>query len=248
VSAGSLNVRALLIDLDGTLYQGGRLIRGAAEALVALEGRGIPHRFVTNTTSRSVRGIVTDLSQMGLDVAREYLLARELRRCHLLVRPSLLEDFPGITPVTEAPDAVVVGDLGDEFTYERLTLAFRLLLDGAEFVALARNRYFLAADGLALDVGAFVAALEYACGRTATLVGKPSPEFFRPVLESLGVDPAHVAIVGDDLAGDVVGGQAAGMRGILVRTGKFRPDELARSRVDPDRVIDSLADLPAVIG
>lgn len=249
--------RALLIDLEGTVYQAGRLIAGVPEALEQARSRGIAVRFVTNTTSRPRSGVVAELDRMGLAVApeavftaplaaRDYLLESDLRRCHFLVHPPLLEDFDGIAAVDTNPQAVVVGDLGEGFTFSRLNRAFRLLLEGAELVTLARNRYYRGPDGLLLDVGAFVAALEYGSGRQATLVGKPSSDFFRRALAGLGVPPERAAVVGDDLESDVAGGQQAGMRGVLVRTGKFREGDLAAGTVRPDAVLDSLADLPRV--
>jgi HAD superfamily hydrolase (TIGR01458 family) len=251
-------VRALLVDLEGTVYQDGRLIPGAAEALADAAARGIPHRFVTNTTSRPRSVIVRDLAAMGLVVdaeaiftapraARAYLLGRGHRRCHLLARQTLLEDLEGIEPVEERADAVLVGDLGEGMTFARLNHAFRLLLDGAELVTLARNRYWRDRGGLVIDIGAFAAALEYASGKPATLVGKPAPAFFEAALASLGVQSSRAVVVGDDLESDVAGAQAAGMRGVLVRTGKFRQDDLARSPVEPDAVFDSLAGVGSLL-
>lgn len=259
MSAALSGAKALLLDLEGTLCEAGRRLPGAREALGALERRGISWRFVTNTTSRPRRALAAELAAMGLPAdperiftapraARDFLLARGWTRAHLLVRPAVLEDFSGIEPDEEAPHAVVLGDLGEEFTFARLNRAFRLLLGGAEFVTLVRDRYYRGNDGLRLDQGPFTAALEYASGRTATLVGKPSPELFAAALRSLDVEPSEAAIVGDDLVADVGGGQMAGMRGVLVRTGKFREDELARSAVRPDAVIGSVADLPELFG
>lgn len=165
----------------------------------------------------------------------------------MLVRSAILEDLAGIRGDDASPQAVVVGDMGEDFTYARLNRAFRLLLQGAELITLARNRYYRAAGGLVLDQGPFVVALENASGLEATLVGKPSIEFFRWALKFLGVPPSEAAVVGDDLEADVAGGQAAGMSGVLVRTGKFREDELSRSSVHPDAVLDSLADLPRLL-
>ena len=251
-------VRALLVDLEGTVYQGKRLIFGAVEALAEAEARGIPHRFVTNTTSRPRSAVVRELAEMGLAIdperiftapraAHAHLVRRGLERCHLLVNPAVLEDFPGIVEDEHAPQAVVLGDMGEGLTFSRLNRAFRHILAGAEFVTLARNRCWRAEDGFMLDLGAFAAALEYASGRQATLTGKPAPEFFTAALASLGVGPAQAAVVGDDLESDVGGGQAAGMKGILVRTGKFRPEDEARSGIRPDIALDSLADLPALL-
>jgi len=259
MSAALSGARAVLLDLEGTLYETGRRLPGAVEALEALDRRGISWRFVTNTTSRPRRVLLSELSVMGLPAdperlftaplaAREFLLARGWTRACLLVRPPVLEDFPGIEADEETPDAVVLGDLGEETTFARLNHAFRLLLGGAAFVTLARNRYYRGVDGLLLDQGPFAAALEYASGATATLVGKPSAEFFAPVLRSLGVAPFEAAVIGDDVDADVEGGEKAGKRGVLVRTGKFRAEELARAAIRPDGVIDSIAALPALIG
>jgi HAD superfamily hydrolase (TIGR01458 family) len=251
-------IRALLIDLEGTVYEAGRVVAGAPEAIEELRRRGIRCLFCTNTTSRPRRRLVAELAAMGISArpeevftaplaGRQYLIDRGWTRCDLMVRAQVLEDFAGIEQENDAPRAVVMGDIGEEFTFERLNQAFHLLLDGAEFVTLARNRYYRSAQGLVLDQGPFVAALEHASGKCATLVGKPSAEFFRAALETLGVAPGEAAVVGDDIQADVGGGMAFGMRGILVRTGKFRPEELERSSSRPDAVVDSVADLPALL-
>lgn len=258
MSSPLAGTRALLLDLEGTVFQSGALIPGAAGALAAAERRGIAWRFVTNATSRPRTVLLRELSKMGLEVpadrlftgpraARSLLLARGWTRCHFLVRPALLEDFEGITPVEAGADAVVLGDLGEEMTYDRLNRAFRLLLDGAELVTLARNRYWQAENGLMLDSGPFAAALEHASGKAAVLAGKPSRAFFEAALASTGVPASEAAVVGDDLESDVGGAQSAGMQGILVRTGKYREGDLGRSRVSPDAVLASLADLPALL-
>jgi HAD superfamily hydrolase (TIGR01458 family) len=149
--------------------------------------------------------------------------------------------------VADRADAVVLGDLGDAMTYERLNRAFRMLLDGAALVTLARNRYWQGADGPMLDTGPFAAALEHASGKIATLAGKPSPAFFRSALAHAGVPAAAAAVVGDDLESDVGGAQAAGMRGVLVRTGKFRAGDLESGSVKPDAVLASIAALPTLL-
>ena len=251
-------ITALLLDLEGTVYQAGRLIENAGDAIAALEARGIRIGYATNTTSRPRSTVARELAGMGLTVsperiftapraAREDLVRRGMGRCSLLLRETLREDFTGIAFDDEAPQAVVLGDLGDEMTFARLNRAFRHVLGGAELVTLARNRYWRAADGLTLDVGAFAAALEYASGRAARLAGKPAPEFYAWALSELGASAAEAAVVGDDLESDVGGAQKAGMAGILVRTGKFLPEELAASNIRPDALVNSVADLPGLL-
>jgi HAD superfamily hydrolase (TIGR01458 family) len=255
-----MSVRALLLDLEGTVFQSGALIPGAAEALAEATRRGVAWRFVTNATSRPRSVILRELSGMGLPMeiepdrlftapraAQSLIAARGWTRCHFLLRPALLEDFGGLEAVEEGAEVVVLGDLGSGMTYERLNRAFRMLLDGAELVTLARNRYWQADEGLMLDTGPFCAALEHASGKKAILAGKPSPAFFQAALASTGAAPSETAVVGDDLESDVGGAQRAGMRGVLVQTGKHRPDDLRQSAVRPDVVLASIAELPRLL-
>lgn len=253
---------ALLLDLDGTLYTDAGAVPGVVEALADLRRRGVPLRFVTNTTRRSRRGLAERLS--GYGVAAEpgeiitavmsgvaLLEARGWRRVAAFVAPETLEDFAAFDLASGRPEVVVVGDLGELWTFGRLNRAFLHLMDGAALVALQRDRYWLRGDGLALDAGPFVAALEYATGKTATVCGKPSAEFYRAALASLGEwareRPADVVMVGDDLWGDVEGAQRAGLTAWMVRTGKFREDVVAASGIRPDRIIASVAELPNLL-
>jgi ribonucleotide monophosphatase NagD (HAD superfamily) len=110
-----------------------------------------------------------------------------------------------------------------------------------------RNMYWRTADGLELDTGAYVRALEEATGVAPVVLGKPSPDFFASAVAELDLAPERVAMIGDDLHNDVLGAQHAGLRGVLVRTGKFRRDVLAASDEQPDVVADSFADVPSLL-
>jgi len=231
--------RGVLLDLDGVLYVGRQPLPGAAEALARLRAADLALGFVTNTTRRSRRVIRADLAVMGFAVAddelftparaaREWICARGISP-YLLIHPGLVEDFAGLPQ--DGKDVVVVGDAGDGFTYAALNRAFRLLIAGAPLLALATNRYFRDAEGLSLDAGPFVAALEHASGGRALLFGKPAPEFFHAALTGLGCRAEESVMIGDDVEADVNGAIAAGLAGILVRTGKYRPEDDAR--IDP---------------
>lgn len=252
----------LLLDLDGTLYAGDAAIPGAVTALERVRDLGTPLRLVTNTTSRSRRTLVERLRGYGFRVGAEEIVTATLAGATLLRRrgyarvapfiaPAALEDLEGVELAGGTSDrpprpaeAVVLGDLGERWTYALLQEAFEQLMAGAALVALSRDRYFRQGHRLALDAGPFVAALEYASGKRAEVVGKPSAEFFGAAVASLGL-PADrsVAMVGDDLWSDVEGAQRAGLQGWLVRTGKFREDALVMSGVAPDRILDSVAEL-----
>jgi len=251
-------IRAVLLDLDGVLYVEDEPVPGATEAVAELRRRGLALRFVTNTTSRPRRLILERLRRLGFEVAPDELSTpaalavarcrdRALSRALLLVREDVKEDFEELDDVTEAAQAVIVGDLGDAFDYGALNRAFRQVIDGAELIALQKNRYWLRPDGLALDVGPFVAALEYATGRDALVVGKPSRDFFATILAGVPVDTGAAAMVGDDVETDVGGALGAGLAGILVRTGKYREDALRASGIEPSAVVDSIADVPELL-
>ncbi|PWG61558.1 TIGR01458 family HAD-type hydrolase [Sediminicurvatus halobius] len=251
--------RGLLIDIDGVLYVGDAALPGAGEALQRLRAAGLPLRFVTNTTRRSADDLLGKLRGLGFEVAPEELLTAPRAAAHWLrargsprilpLIPEVLEDEFSEFPVDEVtPEVVLLGDLGDAWRYQHLNQAFRALMDGAELLALHRSRYWRTETGLQLDLGGFVAALEYASGCEAVIAGKPAAAFFAAALDGLGVAASEALMVGDDLEADVGGAQAAGIPGALVRTGKFRETQLARSEVRPAAVIDSIAELPALLG
>jgi HAD superfamily hydrolase (TIGR01458 family) len=248
---GLMRLKGLLVDLDGTLYVGDEPVDGAREAVGKLRSSGLVLRYVTNTTRKPRREVCEHLRSLGFEVqeAEIFTPARAAagligdRRCFALVDESLLEDLEGVTLSQDRPDYLLVGDLGEGFTYDRLNAAFRRLMDGAELLALQKNRYWRKEDGLSLDAGPFVAALEYASGKSATVIGKPEKNFFRLALEELGLGPHEVAMVGDDSETDVAGAQAAGLKGIQVRTGKYRPE----TEGAPDLTLESFAGLPEAL-
>jgi len=247
------DIRAFLIDLDGVLYDDEQPIPGAVEAIAHLREKGYPFRFATNTTMRCRTSLRCKLAGFGLEVSEDeifsapmaaarYLHKQGRPRVFLLMKEDAHRDFAGLEVTDQQPDFVVMGDMGDEYNAALLNKAFRLILGGAELVALQKNRYWKTAEGLTLDAGPFVVALEYATGQQARIIGKPSPDFFELAVDDLGVPSAQVAMIGDDIEVDVGGAQRAGLKGILVRTGKFQEADL-QSGIEPDGVIDSIADL-----
>ena len=244
----------LVLDLDGTVYFGDDPIPGATDAIEQLRRAGVPMCFATNTTRRPRSDLVSRLASMGIEVIAEELFtapvaaARWLAgvgatRVSLLLAEPTFEEFEDFALDDETPEYVVVGDLGEEWTFDRLNLAFRALKRGAVLVAIQKNRFWDPGGGLCLDAGPFVAALEYASERDAVLVGKPSTPFFVSAADFLGVPLDRIAVVGDSVANDVVGGQRAGCLGVAVRTGTFRDEHLEGLERPPDAVLDSLADL-----
>ncbi|MDQ3067219.1 MAG: HAD-IIA family hydrolase [Actinomycetota bacterium] len=249
---------AILLDVDGVLHVSGEPIPGAVEAVARLQAEGHRLRFVTNNSSRTRHQLADDLRAMGIELEDEELqttptaAAQELggRRVYALVMSSIVPDLAGIELVGEDADAVLVGGCDEStepnqvFSHMNLARAFSEIQAGADLFCLHKNPWWQTARGPMLDGGAFVAALEFATGVDATVIGKPSAASFAAALAALDAEPELTWLVTDDLEQDVRGAQLFGMKTLLLRTGKFRPELLERSAVIPDAVLSSIASVP----
>lgn len=256
-----MTIEALLLDIDGVLSVSWVPIPGAIDALARLRGAGVPFRLITNTTTKTRHDLAVTLRDAGFDVADEEVVtavvatAAHLRSRHPGAKAFVLSDgdatadLDGVELVTDAAaaDVIVLGGASEGFTYDTMNRIFRRLMEGAELIGMHRNLFWKTADGWELDAGAYLAGLEQAAGVLATICGKPEPASFRAALEALGVRPDRAAMVGDDVLNDVMGAQALGITGVLVRTGKYREGDERSAGVPPDVVIGSIADVPELV-
>lgn len=253
-------MRGILFDLDGVLYNSEEPIEGAAKAVAWVQIKGIPHLFVTNTTSRGCAAIVEKLGRFGIHTdqnriltpciaAAEWLRARKDGMAALFVDPRARGEFEGVPCLPEESETgaryVVIGDMGDAWDFRTLNRAFRILHSDSEttLIALGMTRFYQAQDGLRLDVAPFIAALEHAAGKKAMVFGKPAVPFFQAAVAKLRLPEYEIVMIGDSIETDVAGAQESGLQGILVRTGKFRQSDL-KGDVHPDAVLNSIGDLP----
>ena len=250
---------AILLDIDGVLHVSGEPVPGGGDAVRALRADGHRLRFVTNNTTRARAQLASELQELGIDLEGDELTTTPVAAARLLAGKRVLAltmaavkgDLAAEVELVERDAEVVLlggADESDEtgrvFGYENLNRAFAELEAGARLVCLHRNRWWQTSHGPLLDAGAYVAGLEYAAGVEAEVVGKPSRAYFEAALADIGAGPAGAVMVGDDVESDIGGAKAAGMRAILVRTGKFREETLAAAEVEPDGVVDSIADVP----
>jgi len=252
--------KGVLLDLDGVLYVQNRLIDGAVDAVEWLNAHGLPFRYITNTSTKTRDQLIAKLEKLGLPVRQEqvfsavqaseaWLEAQSIGRIAALVSESVRLSLSERFEFDEStPEAVLIGDIGRAWNYDRLNQAFHWLLGGAKLVCVHRNRFWRSGEELSLDIGAFVAALEYAADTQAVVIGKPSPAFFKAACDSMELSPSEVLVVGDDIESDVGGAQQSGCLGVLVETGKYQPQLVARSGVTPDHRLRSIADLPELLG
>lgn len=222
--------KAVLFDLSGVLYVGDAAIPGAVDAIARAQASPLHIRFITNTSRRTSQQLLKDLRRLGFeldddqlftatDAARQWVLCHQLRP-YCLVHKNVLSEFADLPQ--DDPNAVLIGDAAEDFTYDTLNRAFQLCQTGAPLIGIGYNRYFKLDGELLLDAGPFIRAIEFAASVEATILGKPSVEFFNQVLASTDAQPNETLMIGDDVFGDVEGALHAGLEGCLVRTGKYQ--------------------------
>lgn len=245
-------IKGLLLDITGVLWESGsdKAINGSIEAVGKLQAARFPFKFVTNETQHTRTALASKLQKFGFMLTEDnifspgpavkaFLLKSNLRP-HFLIHPRLLPEFNGCN--TSEPNCVVIGDAAEHFTYENINYAFRTLIhmEKPRLISMGKGKYYKEAGELVLDLGPFVAGLEYACGITAEVIGKPGQQFFHSALGSLGISPKEAVMIGDDICSDVGGAQACGMRGVLVKTGKYRPSDQNHPHIKPDAIVENL--------
>jgi HAD superfamily hydrolase (TIGR01450 family) len=266
-------IGGVLFDIDGVLVTSWEPIAGASQTLRTLAEHQIARTYLTNTTTRTRKQIAELLTEAGMDVSADEVITAAVltadyvrerypdARCFLVNSGQIGEDMPGIDVVysgdvgstPDAPDVVLLGGAGPQYDHVTLSRVYDWMARGVPVVAMHRSTSWNTAEGLRIDTGMYLLGMEETSGRKATAVGKPAPEGFLASAARLGVDPEEMYMVGDDLNNDVLAAQVVGMAGVLVRTGKFRQDTLDRWAADefamqPNHVIDSVADLPTLLG
>jgi len=256
------SIAGVVLDINGVLYDNSnegipQPIPGSIDAIKQLYSSNIPVRFCTNETTVPSSQIVRKLIDMGFQISqsdvfspipalKSYLKKKSLRP-HLLVHPDVRSEFEDVN--CENPNCVVLGDAQQSFSYDNLNSAFSTLislnLKESVLIALGCGKYYKQGDGLVLDVGPYMKALEFACDTKAEIVGKPSRSFFLAAVEDMGCTPERTVMIGDDIVSDVGGAQAAGLKGVQVRTGKYRPTDEPHPTVTPDAYVDNLQEAVA---
>lgn len=252
-----MNVKAIFFDLDGTLYFKGEAIEGAIETINQLRDRGYICRFLTNTDGSTPSVILDKLKKMGFNIGLDeiytpitaslkFLERNKDVKIYPLMSDEVMEEYKNFNIGTEAVDYVVIGDCRDKVSYDHLNKVFRMIGDNTEILATQKGRYFYADNGKNLDTGAFVAMMEYATGKEAKVLGKPSEYFFNILLESLNLKAGQVLIIGDDITTDIVGANTIGAKGALVKTGKYN-DQMKINVAKPDLIVESVVDLQKLL-
>lgn len=249
-------ILGILLDIDGVLHISMRPIPGAVQTLVWLTQQGYRICFVTNTTTFARSTLAQRLQEIGLPIPEEHLVTAPVatanyirqhypaKRCWVLTKGDTTADFAGIELVESDADVVVIGGAEELLSYENMNRAFRMLMNGAQLLAMHTNLYWRTSQGLQLDSGPFVRALELATGKQATILGKPNRAFFEQALLTISLPASEAVMVGDDIENDIAGAQRAGLHTVLVCTGKHKADSPLLEKVHPDAILASIAELP----
>ena len=248
------NFKGLLIDLEGVIYSGEEVIDGAIETIEKLKKK-FRIRYLTNTTTTSRNLIFQKLLNLNLSVNEEdiftpsiainaFLKDKMIKNISLIANEKINSDFKEFNINSNNPDAVIMGDIYKDFNWDKLNNAFELLLKKeCLLIALHKNKYCKRNNKIALDLGPFVNALEYASSKNAIIIGKPEKNFFDLAINSLSLNKNETIMIGDDIVSDIEGAKSNNIKAIQVRTGKFQSNDESDNFIQPDYRINSIADL-----
>jgi NagD protein len=244
-----------LIDMDGVLYRGHDLIRGADMFIDDLRQRDIPFRLLTNNSQRARRDVVTKLGRLGIDVEEEHVFTSAMATARFLAlqKPGgtafvigegglhTALHSNGYSVVDHDPDYVVVGE-GRTFNLELVEAAVRMIQRGAKLIATNLDPNCPTEAGIRPGCGAFVALLETATGVKAFSAGKPSPIMMRAARKELGLATEETIMIGDTMETDILGGVQLGFHTILVLSGGTKKEDLPRYAYRSEIVVESVAE------
>ncbi|MFW9819789.1 MAG: HAD-IIA family hydrolase [Candidatus Thorarchaeota archaeon] len=254
------NIKGILTDIDGTLYFKGKPIPNSIETIRKLRKARIKILFLTNTDSKSPSTVYNILKEHGFNLekdevftpiiaVKEFLLKHPHKKSYFVTTKEVAEELQEFNQIknSEIPDFVIIGDFHDDWDIKRLNIAFKYVLKGAKLLGTQGNIYYLDQNGEpVIDTGSFIYMIANAANVTPIIFGKPSKEYFLQALEKLELDPNEVFVIGDDLESDIQGAINAGIKGILVKTGKGQFLNSTKLRFKPHLILDSFSSLKEV--
>ena len=241
-----------LFDLNGVFYEDENIISGANETIDWLKKNSIHYKFISNNSTLSRKLFVEKLKKIGLKINISDVITSNyagvltikkmgLKNCKLIMTEEAKLDYKKFQLQNKKIDAIVIGDIGEKWSFSLMNELMNDVISGAEIIALHKGKYYQSQGKLKIDCGAFVAGLEYSTSKKAISIGKPKKSFFDLAAFDLGTN--KICLVGDDLHNDIEGGQKMGYKTILVKTGKYRQNIFDKSKIKPDFCIPSIKEL-----
>jgi len=249
-------VKCFILDLDGTIYLGGKLLDGAIDFLQTLERNGIAFKFFTNNSSKNAKFYINKIHDMGYDakdnamLISNHVIIRHLqetmpdKKVFLLGNEYLKGDFKdsNINLVEEDPDVVVVG-FDTTLVYENVSKACKFIRNGAIFLGIHPDFNCPTEDGFIPDCGSICAMITASTGVWPEYFGKPTIHTLQYILTTTGFQEEEIAVVGDRLYTDIAIGKGNNLVTILVLSGETKLKDLQKSEIQPTLIFDSLKEL-----
>lgn len=243
----------VMFDIDGVLEFQGQAYPGAVELLEFLRNKGVVIRVISNSTLKSRQVCTEKLNRHGFGVTEaevitaswataRYLKTLTPKSCWVMLKGKGLDEFKEFNMDDESPEYIVLGDFREEFKFENMNKALKLLLQGTKLIVMIPEKVDHSLGGVELTVGAYGRMLEDAARIKATYIGKPSTYMFDIAIDSMGIDRTEVLMVGDRVSTDIIGARQAGMPSVLVKTGEFKPDDL-EGDIQPDFIVETVGDI-----
>ena len=255
-------VRGVILDLDGTVYRGEKLLPGARQSILWLQEHSFPLVYISNKPLERRADYAAKLTWLGIPTKPEQVIHSSLALVNYLQmampdsviyaigEAPLLDELRCSFQLSDNIDEidVVVASFDRSFNYDKLNLGFQAIKRGARFFATNADVTCPVADGEIPDAGAVIAALEACSGKKVELVaGKPSSLIIEMALKKLNLPASSCIVIGDRLETDILMGQKAGTATALVMTGVTNKDDLDAYTPKPDFVIQNLSDLPKIL-
>tara|TARA_Y100001970_G_scaffold284297_1_gene401347 strand:- start:60 stop:845 length:786 start_codon:yes stop_codon:yes gene_type:complete len=253
------NIKGMLIDLEGVLYNGDNIIEGAIDSINKVKSSNIQIRYLTNTTTTTKDHILKKLNNLNIPAktneifspiiaANNYLNKLKISKIFLMTQEILKKDFNNFILDDEKPEAIILGDIYKEFNWVNLNKTFQLInKNKALIIALHKNRYCRRENEISLDLGPFVSALEFASSSKAIIMGKPEKNFFDLAIQDMNLNNNEVIMIGDDIISDIEGAKNNNIYSIQVKTGKYQLEDELNRYLQPNHRLNSIKDLPDFI-
>jgi NagD protein len=248
--------QGLMIDMDGVIYAGEELIKGADTFINRLLEEQIPFTFLSNNSAKSRADAVEKLAKLGIQITEEHIytsamatatfLTEHYPDCsvHVLGEGGLLKSLKnaGFKLVEDKPDLVILGE-GHQFSLDKVHAAVEMILNGARFIATNQDPSPRRSGWNNLGIAATAAMIEEACGREPFVIGKPSPVMMRSAAAYMGLRPEDITVIGDTMETDIIGGIYMGFKTILVLSGIAAEDELVKYGYRPNLTVRSVTEI-----
>lgn len=248
--------KSFLIDMDGVLVQGKKMIPGADKFIQTLRDKNRKFLILTNNSIYTPIDLAHRLQTSGIEVSQDEIYTSAMATANFMKTQkaggnafvigesglNLAVHDAGFILTPENPDFVVLGETFD-YNLRQVTKAIRLIIDGAHFLATNPDPTGPSDEGIVPACGAMANLIEKASGKSPFFCGKPNPFMMRSALNYLGVHSEDTVMIGDRMDTDIIAGLQSGMETILVLSGVTSLKDIENFPYRPKKIVKSINDI-----